>query len=113
MPYLCKWPTAEMLQNGAMGGAFYETYVVSELIKNFYSYNMDPKEYLYYYRDKDQKEIDLIYVKTDALYPIEIKKSISPGKRATKNFRVLEKYKMPIQPGLIIDSCERISPFNE
>ena len=36
--YLCKWPNAEMLENGAMGGAFFETYVVSELVKNFYSY---------------------------------------------------------------------------
>ncbi|WP_408072483.1 ATP-binding protein [Butyrivibrio sp. JL13D10] len=54
--YLCKWPDAQMLENGAMGGAFYETFVVSELIKNFYAYNLDPKEYLFYYRDKDQEE---------------------------------------------------------
>lgn len=34
---------------------------------------------LYYYRDKDQKEIDLIYVEGDVLFPIEIKKGISPN----------------------------------
>ena len=111
--YLCKWPTAEMLENGAMGGAFFETYVVSELIKNFYAYNMDPKEYLYYYRDKDQKEVDLIYIKNGELHPIEIKKSIAPGKKATKNFSVLEKYKIPICTGLVIDTCEEIRPINE
>lgn len=61
--YLCKWPDAQMLENGAMGGAFYETFVVSELIKNFYTYNLNPKDYLFYYRDKDQKEVDLLYVK--------------------------------------------------
>ena len=33
--YLCKWPTAEMLEEGAMGGAFFETYVVSELVNAF------------------------------------------------------------------------------
>ena len=46
--YLCKWPNAEMLENCAMNGAFFETFVVSELIKNFYAYNKDPKDYLYY-----------------------------------------------------------------
>ncbi|MBQ9302315.1 ATP-binding protein [Butyrivibrio sp.] len=111
--YLCKWPDAKMLENGAMGGAFYETYVVSELIKNFYAYNLDPKEYLFYYRDKDQKEVDLLYIKPGMIYPMEIKKGISIGKRAAKNFGVLEKYGMDIRPGLIIDSCEKISPLNE
>ncbi len=111
--YLCKWPNAGMLENGAMSGAFYETYVVSELVKNFYAYNMDPKEYLYYYRDKDQKEVDLLYVRTGQITPIEIKKSISPGRKASKNFTVLDKYHMSIQPGLIIDSCEKIMPVNE
>lgn len=111
--YLCKWPDAQMLENGAMSGAFYETYVVSELIKNYYAYNLDPKEYLFYYRDKDRKEVDLLLVKPGKIYPIEIKKGISIGKRAVKNFGVLEKYGMDIQPGLIIDSCEKISPLDE
>ena len=111
--YLCKWPNAEMLENGAMSGAFYETYVVSELVKNFYAYNMDPKEYLYYYRDKDQKEVDLLYVRMGAITPIEIKKSIYPGKKAAKNFTVLDKFHLSIHPGLIIDSCEKIMPVSE
>ena len=111
--YLCKWPTSEMLENGVMCGAFFETYVVSELIKNFHAYNMDPKEYLYYYRDKDKKEIDLLYIKSGEVYPIEIKKSIMPGTKAARSFQVLKKYKMKIRPGLVIDSCEEIMPVNE
>ncbi len=111
--YLCRWPDAQMLENGAMSGAFFETYVVSELIKNFYAYNMDPKVYLYYYRDKDQKEVDLLYVRTGVIYPIEIKKSTSPGKKSLKNFAVLQKYKMEICPGIVIDSCEKITPISE
>ncbi|MBQ9415435.1 MAG: ATP-binding protein [Clostridia bacterium] len=51
--YLCKWPNADMLENCAMSGAFFETYVVSEVIKNFYAYNKDPSEKLFYYRDID------------------------------------------------------------
>lgn len=110
--YLCKWPDPEMLENCAMSGAFFETYVVSEIIKNFYAYNKDPKEFLFYYRDTDQKEIDLIYVNSGNIYPIEIKKGISPTK-PTKNFDILSKYKLNIKPGLIIDSCDKIRPINE
>ena len=90
--YLCKWPDSKMLENCAMSGAFFETYVVSELIKNFFSFNVNPRDYLYYYRDIDQKEIDLLYVDEAGIYPIEIKKGISP-KNPTKNFNGLQKYK--------------------
>ena len=110
--YLCKWPNAEMLEACAMNGAFFETYVVSEMVKNAYVHNRDPKEFLFYYRDIDQKEIDLLYVKENTLYPIEIKKSDSP-KKPTKNFGILEKYHMPVGTGLIIDTCDRMRPLNE
>ncbi|MBQ7503652.1 ATP-binding protein [bacterium] len=110
--YLCKWPNAEMLQNCAMSGAFFETYAVSELIKNCFVHNTEPGDLLYYYRDIDQKEIDLLYVRRGDLYPIEIKTSASP-KNPTKHFSVLKKYKMNIRQGLIIDTCDRIRPVNE
>jgi len=110
--YLCKWPSAEMLSDCAMSGAFFETYVVSELIKNAYSYQKNPRENLFYYRDKDQKEIDLVYISGDKIYPIEVKAGINPVK-ATKNFSVLTKYGLDIQPGLVIDNSEKIRPINE
>ena len=110
--YLCKWPTAEMLEEGAMGGAFFETYVVSELVKNLYAYNMDPSDTIYYYRDTNQKEVDLLYIRGGAIYPIEVKKGLNPTK-ATKNFSVLQKYNMPIETGLVIDTCDKIRPINE
>ena len=110
--YLCKWPNAEMLENCAMSGAFFETYVVSELLKNAFSHNLDPKSFLFYYRDIDQKEVDLIYIEQNNIYPIEIKKSMNPSS-PTKNFSVLKKYHQPIKPGLVIDTCEKIRPINE
>ena len=110
--YLCKWPDSKMLENCAMSEAFFETYVVSELIKNFFSFNVNPRDYLYYYRDIDQKEIDLLYVDEAGIYPIEIKKGISP-KNPTKNFNVLQKYKRQIKTGLVIECCDKIRPLNE
>ena len=109
--YLCKWPNAEMLENCAMSGAFFETYVVSELIKNFYAHGKAPKDFLFYYRDIDQKEIDLLFVDGQRIYPIEIKKGITP-KKASKNFNVLGKYNLEIKNGLVIDCCDKIRPIN-
>ncbi len=110
--YLCRWPSAAMLQDCAMSGAFFETYIVSEMMKNAYAFGRDPKTFLYYYRDVDQKEIDLLYVDQDTLHPIEIKKSAAPKKPA-KNFGVLEKYRMTIGTGFVIDTCEKIRPIAE
>lgn len=110
--YLCKWPNAEMLENCAMSGPFFETYIVSELIKNFYAHGQAPKDFLFYYRDTDQKEIDLLYVDGVNIYPIEIKQGITP-KKATKNFGVLDKYHLNVANGLVIDSCDKIRPINE
>lgn len=110
--WLCKWPNAEMLSDCAMSGAFFETYVVSELVKNAYAYRKDPREFLFYYRDIDQKEIGIVYVKENRIFPIEIKAGIAPEK-ATKNFDVLQKYHLEIQPGLVINSTDRIRPINE
>lgn len=110
--YLCKWPNAKMLKDGAMNGAFLETYAVSEVIKSFYNNAVDPKQYIYYYRDIDKKEIDILLVKDNVIYPIEIKKNKAPTK-PTKNFKVLEKYKMPIGKGMIIDSTDKIRSIND
>lgn len=110
--YLCKWPNATMLENCAMSGAFFETYVVSEIIKNFSAFNKNPRDFFFYYRDIDQKEIDLLFVNEEGIYPIEIKKGIAP-KNPIKHFGVLKKFKQPIQPGLVIDCCEKIRALNE
>ena len=110
--YLCKWPNAEMLESCAMSGAFFETFVVSEMIKNAYAYNLDPHSFLFYYQDIDQKEVDIIYTEQGKIYPIEIKKGVAPNK-PTKNFSVLKKYDQAIQPGLVIDTCDKIRPINE
>ena len=110
--YLCGWPDAEMLEKSSMAGAFFETFVVSEIVKNYQAANWDYQHTLYYYRDIDQKEIDLLYVKEGAITPIEIKKGMNPTK-PNKNFSVLEKYKMPIKTGFIIDTTDRIRPINE
>ena len=107
--FLCRWPTAETLENGAMDGAFLETFVISEIVKSYYNCGKRPD--LYYYRDIDKKEIDLIINKGNSLYPIEIKKNKLPDK-PDKNFNVLNKLNMKIMPGIILCLADEFMPYN-
>lgn len=109
--YLAKYPNPETLEIGALSGAIFETFVVSEIIKNFTSHGLDPKMNLYYYRDKDQKEVDLLYIEGDTIYPIEIKKGISPN-NPDKNFAVLNKYSNDIATGIVICMTQKLQPIN-
>ena len=86
--YLLKWGNPEVLERGAMSGAFFESYVFSEIYKSYLNAGKEPP--IFYYRDKDKKEIDILIYQNGVLSPIEIKKSASPGKAAIKNFKVLE-----------------------
>ena len=109
--FLCGWTDSGILEASPMAGAFFETYVVSEIVKSIRNSGKRIENCLYYYRDRDQKEVDLIYIKDQKLYPIEIKKGIGKDK-ADKNFKILEQYKMRIAPGLIIDTSDKIFPLN-
>ena len=109
--FLCGWSDAMILEASPMAGAFFETYVVSEIVKSIRNAGKRIEYCLYYYRDRDQKEVDIIYVRNQKLHPIEIKKGIGKDK-ADKNFKILEQYKMPIETGLIIDTSDKIFPLN-
>ncbi len=86
--YLLRWGSPETLEKGAMSGAIFESYVFSEIYKSYLNVGKEPP--VFYYRDKDQKEIDLLIYENGVLSPVEIKKAASPGKAAVKNFRVLD-----------------------
>ncbi len=86
--YLLRWDNPEALERGVMSGAFFESYVFSEIYKSYLNAGKEPP--IFYYRDKDQKEIDLLLYQNGVLSPIEIKKAASPGKASVKNFHVLE-----------------------
>ncbi|HCS74057.1 MAG TPA: ATPase [Clostridiales bacterium] len=107
--YLCRWTSSETLERGASDGAFFETYVVTEIIKSYY--NAGKPSNLYYYRDIDKKEIDLLIIEENRLYPIEVKKSKQPS-NPEKNFSVLYKYKLDVQPGIVICMSDELIPYN-
>ena len=87
--YLTKWTTPEVLKNGAMAGAFFEDFAISEIIKSYYNKGIiDPP--LYFYRDKEMNEIDLIIEDSGVLYPLEMKKHADPSKKDIEAFSKLD-----------------------
>lgn len=98
--YLTKWSSAEVLESGAMNGAILENYVVSEVAKSYLNCGVEP--YMYYYRDKDMKEIDIVLEHDGILNPIEIKKTANPGTELTRVFAVLDKGAVPRGNGVIL-----------
>jgi predicted AAA+ superfamily ATPase len=106
-----------------MAGAFFETFVVSEIYKSFINVGKIPP--LFYYRDGGARENDLIIGQNGTLYPIEIKKSGSPT-GAAKHFSVLnpvaeernfdetERHmKMEIGMGSVICLANNLRPIDE
>ncbi len=98
--YLTKWSNAETLESGAMNGAILENYVVAEIMKTYLNCGKEP--YLYYYRDKDAKEIDIVLEHDGVLNPMEIKKTSNPGTELIKVFNLLDKSSTPRSKGAVI-----------
>ena len=98
--YLTEWSTPETLEAGAMSGAMLETWVVVEILKGYLHNGLQPP--LYYYRDKDKKEIDLLIIRDGVVHPLEIKKSASPQPSDARHFRVLNALGASIGHGAVI-----------
>lgn len=108
--YLTKWTSPESLEAGAMSGSIFETYVVGEIIKSYFNSGKRPP--LFFYRDKEQREIDLILYGNDTLFPIEIKKSTNPSKEAIQHFTILENAGLQIGTGGVISLNDELMPID-
>lgn len=109
--YLSSWTSRDTLMNGAASGHFLENYVVAEMIRNA-SYG-EREMNLNFYRDKNQKEIDLIVETDGVLHPFEIKRSASPERKTIKAFGVLEKSDREVGAGGIMCMAEKPFPIDE
>ncbi len=98
--YLTGWSSPETLEAGAMSGAILETWVVGELFRSYWHNGRDAP--FHYYRDKDQKEIDVLIEVDGMLHPLEIKKTASPSPRDVAHFRTLSRLGTPVGPGGIV-----------
>jgi predicted AAA+ superfamily ATPase len=98
--FLTKWNTPETLENGAFSGAILETYAVSEILKSYWHNGKTPD--IYFYRDKDKREVDIILEENGKLYPLEVKQRSNPNTDDIKHFSVLSQYKKEVAPGGVL-----------
>ena len=108
--YLTRYSSPEILANGAVNGAILENFVVAELLK---SYHNNAKEcLLWYYRDSNSNEIDMVIESDGALHPLEIKRSVNPGTELIHAFHLLDKASVPRGAGAILCMRPKLSAID-
>ena len=108
--YLTRWSSPEVAESGAMSGALLENYTVSEIMKSYQNAGLEP--YLYFYRDRDAKEIDVILEGDGRLCPLEIKKTAMPDTRLTRVFNVIDKSPLQLGIGAVLCMADKFSAFD-
>lgn len=93
-----------------MNGAILENYVVAELLK---TYHNNAKEcLLWYYRDKEMHEIDMMIESDGMLHPLEVKRSVNPGNGLIGAFDILNRGSVPKGKGALLCMRSTLSAVN-
>ena len=108
--YLTSHTTPELLANGAINGSILENYIVSEIRKTYFNNGINCS--MWYYRDKNNKEIDIIIENNGELHPIEIKRSANPASELINTFSVLNRSSISKGKGAVICMKQDLSAFN-
>ncbi len=108
--YLTQWSSPEALEAGAMSGAILESYMMAEILKSYW--HNGQSAHFYFYRDRDQKEIDLLIDRDNMLFPVEFKKSATPSQHLSGGFCVLEKLRRTIGMGAVVCLKETDVPLS-
>lgn len=112
--YLTSWNNADALESGAMSEEFLSTWVVMEIYKSYSNKGKIPP--IYYLRNFNGKEINLIIYEDGIAYPIMIKKGSCPNK-IIKTFAILDPVakdaKLTIGEGGIICFSDEVLPAAE
>lgn len=109
--YLCGIDSAETLEKSFLKGRFFETFIFNEIKKSFL--NDGIMQELYYYRDAQQNEVDMILVSDGTISCIEIKSGQNFNVSNTKNFKILEESKFIKGKNAIICSTDKPYILND
>jgi len=109
--YLTEWSSPETLAAGALSGAMLETHALVEILKSWWHRMQTPQ--LYYYRDRDGKEIDFLFVQDQAFHPVEVKFGATAKKDWVRHFSVLKNFKQPVGDGGVLCLCKEAVPLTE
>ena len=109
--YLTEWSSAQTLAAGAMAGALLETYVVTEILKSWWHRMKFPS--LYYYRDKEGREIDILILQDSIMYPVEVKKAATVQRDWIKTFSPLARFTKDIGSGAVVCLAPDMLPLDQ
>jgi predicted AAA+ superfamily ATPase len=107
--WLTGWTSPTTLEAGAMSGALFETWVMAELLKGWWHHGQEAP--IYFYRDRDQREIDALIVRDGRAHPVEIKKTAQPSREAVRHFGSLQGLGPEPGHGAVICLCQEITPL--
>lgn len=102
--FLLEIETIPQVDRDPLRGNLFETLVVMDLIKTRLNQGREPN--LYYYRDSQQNEVDLIYKQGSELIPIEIKSAQTINHSFLKGLSYFKKLK-PCQKSYLIYAGEQ------
>lgn len=108
--YLTNWSSPETLANGAMAGAIFETWCISEILKSYWNAGKDTSVF-FFYRDRDMQEIDLLIDENDGFHPVECKKTSTPRADDARHFNALKNFGRPLKKGAILCTCPSVVPL--
>ncbi len=109
--YLTKWSSPEALEAGSMSGPMLETWAVCEILKSYW--HNGKEAHLYFYRDTEQREIDLLIEDGDVIYPIEIKKTATPSTQAGRQLAAAQNLDKKVGPGAVLCLAKRDVPLSD
>jgi len=109
--YLTRWSSPQTLAAGAMNGAILETYALAEILRSWWFRGRQPE--LYFYRDRDGREIDFLFVHDGTLYPVEVKRGATPRRGWTRSFAVLDRFRGARGERAVLCLCREAVPFDQ
>lgn len=109
--FLQRWPTPQTAFASAMNSALLENYAVSEIRKGYLNAGIEP--WMYFYRDRDGREIDLIIDRDATLFPVAIRKSAMPDRRVFRAFEVLKKSGRQVGSGTVLCLADQPSSYGQ
>ena len=109
--YLTGWTSSQTLAAGAMAGAIFETHAVGEILKSWWHGAQMPP--VYFYRDRDGREVDLLFEVDGSLHAVEIKRAASIRREWGSSFRILDRLGMPVGGRAIVCLAPEAVPLDE
>lgn len=111
---LCAWlagyTSPETLASSPLRGAIFETWCVSETLKSWWYALREPP--VYYYRNKDGAEIDMLFETDGALYPVEIKLGATPKREWVRHFASPANLGLPVKSGAVLSLTRETFPID-